>query len=354
MTDNPWTPGPRHREQAELMKPIVDPACWVAHDLAGTEAWVYRLSEPEIADIFDAVARIEADGLELKALTRDDFPLPVFAPALAKIREELFEGRGFAFIKGLPVSGRSRFQNACAFLGIGSHIGKAISQNGKGHLLGHVKNIGGDINAPTGRGYNSPSELTFHADGCDVLSLCCLQTAKSGGRHRICSSVSTYNEMLKRRPDLAKELSFRFYHTLRGELPPGATRPWGRKPVVSVKDGYFSARGASSTIKRGQGLPGVPKLTPAQFEAIGMYQTVSRELALDIDFEPGDISFVYNHVTLHARSAYQDWPEPERARHLFRLWLDTGGTRPLDAEVEAATRGIVVDGTILNTPLEAA
>jgi hypothetical protein len=188
MTDNPWTPGPRHREQAELMKPIVDPACWVAHDLAGTEAWVYRLSEPEIADIFDAVASVEADGLELKALTHEDFPLPVFAPALTEIREELLEGRGFAFIKGLPVSGRSRFQNACAFLGIGSHIGKAISQNGKGHLLGHVKNIGGDINAPTGRGYNSPSELTFHADGCDVLSLCCLQTAKSGGRHRICSA----------------------------------------------------------------------------------------------------------------------------------------------------------------------
>ena len=61
-----------------------------------------------------------------------------------------------------------------------------------------------------------------------------------------------------------------------------------------------------------------------------------------------------NHVILHARSAYTDWPEPERARHLFRLWLDTGGARPLDAEVEAATRGIMVEGTILNAPLEAA
>ena len=35
-----------------------------------------------------------------------------------------------------------------------------------------------------------------------------------------------------------------------------------------IKDGYFAARGASSTIKRAQNLPGVPKLTPAQAEAI--------------------------------------------------------------------------------------
>lgn len=354
MSENPWRPGSRHREPAELMKPVVDPAAWYPEELSGTEVWAYRLNDAEIADIFDAVASIEARGMDLKNVTRDDFPLPVLAPALAEIREELIDGRGFAFIKGLPVTRRSRFQTACAFWGIGTHIGRAVSQNGKGHLLGHVKNIGGDINSPTGRGYNSPSELTFHADGCDVLSLCCLHTAKSGGRHRICSSVTTYNEMLKRRPDLANELSFRFYHTLRGELAPGQTRPWSRKPVVSVKDGYFSARGASSTIKRAQDLPGVPKLTPAQAEAVAMYQAISAELALEIDFEPGDISYVHNHVTLHARSAYEDWPEPERARHLFRLWLDTGGARPLDAEVEAATRGIVVEGTVLQTPLEAA
>ncbi len=354
MTENPWIPGPRHREPAQLMKPIVDPAAWHPDELKGTDAWVYRLSEAEIAELFDAVAGVEARGFELKHVTQDDFPLPKFSKAAAEIREELLDGRGFAIIKGLPVAGRSLFQTAAAYWGIGSYMGRPVSQNGRGHLLGHVKDIGGDINAPTGRGYNSPSQLTFHADGCDILSLCCLQTAKSGGRHRLCSSVTTYNVMLARRPDLANELSFRFYHTLRGELPPGATRPWGRKPVVSVKDGYFAARGASSTIKRGQGLPGVPKLTPAQAEAIEMYQAVSRELALEIDFEPGDIYYVYNHVMLHARSAYEDWPEPERKRHLFRLWLDTGGARPLDAEVEAATRGITVEGMVLQTPLEAA
>jgi hypothetical protein len=28
-----------------------------------------------------------------------------------------------------------------------------------------------------------------------------------------------------------------------------------------------------------------------------------------------------NHVVLHARTAYEDHPEPEKKRHLLRLWL---------------------------------
>ena len=80
----------------------------------------------------------------------------------------------------------------------------------------------------------------------------------------------------------------------------------------------------------------------------------SEQTPLEIDFEPGDIYYVYNHVILHARSAYEDWPEPERKRHLFRLWLHTDGARPLDEEVAASLQGIVVEGTVPETPLEAA
>jgi hypothetical protein len=40
-----------------------------------------------------------------------------------------------------------------------------------------------------------------------------------------------------------------------------------------------------------------------------------------MSFEPGDIQLISNHVILHARSEYQDWPEPARKRHLLRLWL---------------------------------
>jgi hypothetical protein len=123
--------------------------------------------------------------------------------------------------------------------------------------------------------------------------------------------------------------------------------------VFSVTDGYFSARGASSTIERAQKLPGVEKLTPAQREAIDFYQALSGELAMDVDFQLGDISFVLNHVALHARTAYEDWPEPDRKRHLMRLWINIDCERPIHPEIIHQMIGIVPDpGEALKTPLE--
>ena len=40
-----------------------------------------------------------------------------------------------------------------------------------------------------------------------------------------------------------------------------------------------------------------------------------------MDLEPGDIQWLSNHTVMHARTEYEDWPEPQRKRHLLRLWL---------------------------------
>ena len=61
MTENPWRPGPRHREPAELGKPIVEPAAWYPADLAGSEEWMYRLSDAEVGEIHGAVDRIQSE-----------------------------------------------------------------------------------------------------------------------------------------------------------------------------------------------------------------------------------------------------------------------------------------------------
>jgi hypothetical protein len=59
--------------------------------------------------------------------------------------------------------------------------------------------------------------------------------------------------------------------------------------------------------------------------------------------EPGDLQFVHNHTLLHDRTAFVDWPEPERRRHLLRLWLAVPGARPLP-EVFAQRYGSVTVG----------
>ena len=56
---------------------------------------------------------------------------------------------------------------------------------------------------------------------------------------------------------------------------------------------------------------------------LDLYEEIASapELYLDMQFEPGDIQLLSNHVVLHARTEYQDFAEPERKRHLLRLWL---------------------------------
>lgn len=352
-TTNPWIPSARTRKPARLMEPIEESGCWRPEDLAGTDAWVYRLEAREIADVFDAVAALQARGLDIKDVGPAEFPLPVLAPALADIKAEVMEGRGFALIRGLPIEGRTAYENTAAYWGISSHIGRAFSQNGEGHLLGHVIDQGQSLTTANGRGYRSSEGLNYPCDGCDIVSLFVLRLAKSGGQHRLCSSVALYNEMLKRRPELAEALTYYFYCTRRGEIPKGETKPWFRQPVFSVSEGYFAARGASNTILRGAKLPGVPPLTEEQRQAIAYYQSLAAELSIAVDFEPGDIEYAQSHVTLHARTPVEDWPEPERKRHLLRLLLKVEGGRPLIPEIaREIDRGILVEGAVPSVPLE--
>jgi hypothetical protein len=46
---------------------------------------------------------------------------------------------------------------------------------------------------------------------------------------------------------------------------------------------------------------------------------------MDFHFEGGQMQFVNNRLIAHKRTAFRDWPEPERKRHLIRLWLRDRG-----------------------------
>ncbi len=86
----------------------------------------------------------------------------------------------------------------------------------------------------------------------------------------------------------------------------------------------------------------------------------SDEIRLDMALEPGDMQFLHNHQTLHARTGYEDYPEPERKRHLLRLWLSPPNGRPLPpvfeeryGNIEVGKRGgIRVPGGVEKVVLE--
>ena len=71
-----------------------------------------------------------------------------------------------------------------------------------------------------------------------------------------------------------------------------------------------------------------------------------------MEFHEGDIQILHNHVMLHSRRGFEDWPEPERRRHLLRLWLRDDAGRPIMPEYQSVIGGVELDGVELNTPLD--
>jgi hypothetical protein len=53
------------------------------------------------------------------------------------------------------------------------------------------------------------------------------------------------------------------------------------------------------------------------------------EVCFRMNFEAGDVQLINNHIILHSRTDYVDHEEPERKRHLLRLWLSLPDAQPL-------------------------
>jgi hypothetical protein len=330
--------------------------------MRGREAeWSYRLSPHEVAEIEAAVRSVRARGLAIADIRREDFALPALGPVLERLCGEVLNGRGFVLLRGVPVENRPIEESATAYWGIGTHFGSARSQNAKGHLLGHVYDLGGSsATDPTVRSYATSEPQNFHIDRCDVVALLCLRRAKSGGLSAIASSMAVHNAMLQRRPDLLQRLYMPFPVDRRGEVPEGKA-PFYEAPVFNDYAGRVSVLYSRLHIGSSQRFPDARRLAPEDIEALDMLGELAAddELRLDMTFMPGDIQFLHNHTILHARSGYEDWPEVERKRHLLRLWLAPPGARPLPpvfGECYGATTpgdrgGIVCKGTRLHAPL---
>ena len=274
----------------------------------------------------------------------------------------MINGRGFVLLRGLPVERWSVRQSATAYFGIGCYFGNARMQNGRGHILGHVRDLGRDaVKDPTARIYQTRERQTFHTDSSDIVALLCLKTAKSGGASALVSSMTIYNEMLQRRPDLLPHLFTNLCTDRRGEIPAGE-KPWHEIPVYNWYQGHLSAIYARRYIESARRFDEVPPLTPEQVEALDLFDALANdpEINLQMDFQPGDMQWVHNHTMLHDRTAFEDWAEPEKKRHLLRLWLATPGARPLPpiyaqkyGKVDIGDRGgIFVPGAVPNAPLE--
>lgn len=309
----------------------VHPSAWKRQDVARNADWTVNLSVDDIAEIERALAAVKVRRIEIPHLSKADFELPGLARKLREVLRHLEDGIGFALVRGLPIERYSKADAARIYWGLGAHLGTAFAQNAQGDMLGHVRDLGADWKTEMkARGYQTRLHLPFHNDSTDVVGLLCLQQAKSGGASRIVSSAAIHNAFVAQRPDLWAVMCQPFCVDRRGEESAGQ-KPYYVTPCFNHLDGRLFVRYNRTFIESAQRFPDVPPLSAQQIEAMDLMDAMCNDptFHFDMNFEPGDMQFLNNYVVLHSRGDYEDWPEPERKRHLLRLWLRTPGFQKL-------------------------
>lgn len=300
------------------------PLGWNRHNLEHDKSWIHFLTEQEIEDLESSLRHVLMLGKTEFELFASDFPLTsVIRNLLDRTVQATQTGFGLCLLRGFPVSRWTKQEMRTLFWCMGLHIGVPRPQGKQSQFVSDVMNTGGTYRGGTGRGYNTNSKLDFHADGSDVVGLMCLHMSKSGGKSLISSSLSAYQALERLRPDLAQVLTEPFYFSRQGEHAPEET-PYYQASIVGFKEGRFACRHIRNHITGAQiTFDDVPRLSALQTEALDMFDELlaSEEICYHMDLQQGDFQFLNNHVVLHARTEYEDFPEPERRRHLLRLWI---------------------------------
>ena len=347
---------------AELPARFTGPSAWVSENLENnTGSWLKTLTGREVVELESAAKQFLSPGRDIGSLTAGDFEIPEFSIHLQQLKQKLLQGNGLEVIRGLPVEAYTQELAACIFCGIGAHLGSARSQNAKGHVLGHVRDIGLSSSDPTARIYQTSERQSFHTDSADVVGLLCLKKAQSGGESLLVSALSIYNRFKEMRPDLLPLLFEPVATDRRGEIPQGA-QPFMTIPVFSWFEQHLTVFYQRQYIDSAQRFDDAPRLTGEHREALDLFDALANDPSLHfaMQLEPGDMQFVYNHSQLHDRTGFVDWPDASERRHLLRLWLSIEGDRNLPecfkqryGSIEPGNRGGIITGeTRLHAPLD--
>lgn len=328
---------------------------WKRADLSDSDIWERKVT-PDEAVAFRTFVD-ESNGLKLGS-PEDYVNFPVLEGAsglLDDVRDRLVDGPGFVVVTGIPIAGYTDEQCQKLFWGIGNRLGTPVTQNAERELMGHVYDKGREGSDLNYRGFATRLGSPFHVDLSDVVGLMCVRAAKTGGQTQLVSSLAIHDIIKAERPDLLKVLERGFYWDRRGEEGPGELpRTQERIPVFSYKDDLVSCRMHRGFInwwvKRSGEAP-----TAEETEAMDLFEQICfREgMMHETYLAPGDILFVNNYTVLHARTEFEDWPEPGRGRYLLRLWIEMDGIREIKDE-PVMRYGVITHGDLGMRPVELA
>jgi hypothetical protein len=341
------------RPYSDFPKQITGKTVWEREDYFGTSEkerkWKHQFTEEEIDELSIVADRFLASGWQLTGISKEHFPLSTLSKFLEELRDDLLNGKGFILFQGFPVKKWGIKKSAVAYMGLGTHLGYICSQNGKGHILGHVKDLGEDPRQwDRVRFYRTNARQDFHADPADIVGLLCISKALEGGELDVVSGHHVYNILQAERPDVIETLTKPiWYFDRKGETSVGQEE-FIRTSVFYLEkgDGRVYSKWDPNfvkSLKRFSDRGIIPTLSAEQVEALQVLEDTCQRLSLHMKLDVGDVQFMNNEDLFHARTAYKDDTPPAPGRHLLRLWLATpeseGGWKLPFHDSDAKKRG---------------
>ena len=327
-------------------QPVVGARAWRSADFRSPSDWLTEIDGSVVAILADAAAELPADphrwvDVDAAALLRPDV-----ADALRHAGDDLWDGKGFFWLRGLPADDPELLRRI--FWVIGNNLGEPVMQNARGQVLSEVTDrfAGAERGVDT-RGYESNDELRFHCDGGDSIGLACVRPAPTGGENGLVSLAAIYNELLDHHPEhlAVLERGFPLYARKEegGDASTHGKVNQRRIPVFGWVRSRISTWLNIKLAELAADMSGVP-LTAAEQAALTCLEGIAErdDVKLTAHSQPGDVVWVNNLAVMHRRAKYEDDPDPSRRRLLYRMWLNRRDPQlviPEHAALRAGIRG---------------
>ena len=309
---------------------LSSPMAWSAETVLD-QGGVIHLDEACLNELERVAEDLKANPIPAVALHSNYFDMPECRVFMARVRQQIDTGIGVAIIDRLPMEELNEDIAKKLYWLLMSMAGQPVAQKWDGTLLYDVKDEGGVATAGSSiRSSKTNGDQGYHVDNAfnlppDNVALLCLQTAQEGGISGIISFETVHNLLLEEYSNILPRLYEPFHFDRQMEHAPGDVRTIC-KPIFETEGETIKTNYSPIVISRGyEMIDG--EMDQSTSSALHAIQEVSERKGIgkNLEFERGQIQILNNRRIGHRRTAYIDWPEPERRRHMARIWLREKG-----------------------------
>ncbi len=307
---------------------------WTRRSLRRAD-WTVRLPDAALTELRMVRDELRRAPVPTFLLDPKDFELRACRSTMDEVRRVTRDGPMFAVLDRLPMADLIRDEAIALYWLLSSLLARPVAQKITGQMFYDVRDTGAKLKPGSGiRPTVTNVDLRFHNDNSynatppEYVCLLCLHPAKQGGVSQVMSVATVHQALSERYPELLPRLYKPFWYDRHAEHHAGEPTTFAAPIFERGLDGTIKARLALSEIHAGYELRG-ERMDNETAAALAAVQSVFDlpELRIELDFEAGQIQYVNNRATGHARTEFVDHPEPERKRHLVRLWLRDSGKR---------------------------